>query len=121
MTLKEDMAHEYAEALNNIADMLDMPTGSTPAEIVKMAGNRWARGIHTCHDQCTRQMCVIRRERDVAISALNALRACIIELEDRTAETLEEMEAREMREHVCAMNRDMTGKCFVCGSESHND
>ena len=36
----------------------------------------------------------------------------------RQPETPEEREARHLREHVCAMNRDMTGKCFVCGSSS---
>jgi hypothetical protein len=39
----EDMAHEYAEALNDIADILDMPTGSTAAQIVTAARDRWAR------------------------------------------------------------------------------
>jgi hypothetical protein len=42
-------------------------------------------------------------------------------IEIRKAETLEEMEARRMTEHVCAMHRDMMGKCFVCGSSClHN-
>ena len=36
----------------------------------------------------------------------------------RKPETMEELEARQLREHVCAMHRDMTGKCFVCGSSS---
>ena len=36
----------------------------------------------------------------------------------RQPETMEEMEARHLQEHVCAMNRDMMGKCFVCGSSS---
>ena len=31
----EHQAEEYAEALNDIADILDMPTGQTPAEIVE--------------------------------------------------------------------------------------
>lgn len=39
-------------------------------------------------------------------------------MKTREAETLDEMEARRMTEHVCAMNRDMMGTCFVCGSSS---
>lgn len=30
----EDQAHEYAEALNDIADLLELPTGSTASDIV---------------------------------------------------------------------------------------
>jgi hypothetical protein len=43
----ESQAIEYAEALNDIADVLDMPTGATSADIVKKARNLWANGIHT--------------------------------------------------------------------------
>lgn len=58
----ESQAIEYAEALNDIADVLDMPIGATSAEIVEKARNRWANGIHTCHDKCTRERCVERRK-----------------------------------------------------------
>ena len=44
-----------------------------PARIAKLlteAADRieylFASGIHTCHDQCQRPMCVLRRERDKA-------------------------------------------------------
>ena len=36
--------------------------------------NERARGIHTCHDRCDRQMCVLRRERDALAAELRALR-----------------------------------------------
>ena len=39
-------------------------------------------------------------------------------IEIRKPETLEELEARRIREHACEMNRDMMGECFVCGSSS---
>ncbi|MFO0201961.1 MAG: hypothetical protein ACK528_02415 [Alphaproteobacteria bacterium] len=58
----ESQAIEYAEALSDIADVLNMPTGATAADIVKKARNRWASGIHTCHDKCTRERCVERRK-----------------------------------------------------------
>ena len=50
-------AMEYAEALNDIADVLEMPTGATAAEIVKAARNRWASGIHTYHERYHREKC----------------------------------------------------------------
>ena len=34
----------------------------------------------------------------------------------RKPETPEEKEARRLKEHACDLNRDMMGKCFVCGS-----
>lgn len=67
------MAHEYAEALDDIADLLDMPTGATPTKIVKAARKEWANGIHTCHDQCPRAMCALRRERDAFRDALKRI------------------------------------------------
>jgi len=66
----ESQAIEYAEALNDIADVLDMPTGATSAEIVKKARNRWANGIHTCHDRCSRERCVERRKMKAMRDAL---------------------------------------------------
>jgi predicted RNase H-like nuclease (RuvC/YqgF family) len=41
--------------------------------------NLKASGIHTCHDQCKRPMCVMRRERDRLQNELNELK------EDRDA------------------------------------
>jgi hypothetical protein len=37
MKTTEEMAHEYAEALDDIADLLDMPTGGAAYEIVEQA------------------------------------------------------------------------------------
>jgi hypothetical protein len=31
---------------------------------------KWAREIHSCHNECARPMCVLRRERDEAIAAI---------------------------------------------------
>ena len=67
----ESQAIEYAEALNDIADVLDMPTGATAAEIVERARNRWANGIHTCHERCTRERCVERRKLKTMREALD--------------------------------------------------
>ena len=66
----ESQAIEYAEALNDIADVLDMPTGATAADIVRTARNRWATGIHTCSDNCTRERCVERRKMKAMREAL---------------------------------------------------
>jgi hypothetical protein len=32
---------------------------------------KWAREIHSCHNECARPMCVLRRERDEAVAAIN--------------------------------------------------
>ncbi len=32
---------------------------------------QWADGIHSCHNECARPMCVLRRERDEATERLN--------------------------------------------------
>ena len=41
---ERNKAAECAESLNDIADLLDMPTGTTPSEIVEKARIRWATG-----------------------------------------------------------------------------
>lgn len=69
----ESQAIEYAEALNDIAEVLDMPTGATAAEIVEAASNRWANGIHTCHERCTRERCVERRKLKAMREALEGI------------------------------------------------
>lgn len=71
----EDQAVEYAEALNDIAEMLYLPSGSTAAEIVEGVGRRWAHGIHSCGPQCQRTLCVQRRELREAWHLLNVLQA----------------------------------------------
>ena len=32
--------------------------------------NRWARGVHTCHDNCQRTACVLRRDNERLVEAL---------------------------------------------------
>ena len=43
--------------------------------------NRWAQGVHTCHDECQRIACVLRRQRDFELKRAErlaeALRECI--------------------------------------------
>ena len=36
-----------------------------------------ADGIHTCHDQCPRYACVLRRERDAALADVERLRQAL--------------------------------------------
>ena len=43
-------------------------------EAIRRLENLKATAIHTCHDQCQRPMCVLRRERDEAMEALLAMR-----------------------------------------------
>ena len=78
----ESQAMEYAEALNDIADVLNMPTGATAAEIVQKARDRWANGIHTCHERCTRERCVERRKLKAMREALEAANECLALIED---------------------------------------
>jgi hypothetical protein len=40
-------------------------------EAIRQLNNIKATEIHTCHDQCKRPMCVLRRERDEAREALD--------------------------------------------------
>lgn len=70
----ESQAFEYAEALNDIADLLDMPTGASPADIAQAAKNKWASGIHSCHDHCQRPICILRRERDQLTALVGTIR-----------------------------------------------
>lgn len=53
---------DNTSAINEIADMLDLPAGHTPEDVVQAARNAWARGIHTCNTGCSRPLCVARRE-----------------------------------------------------------
>ena len=39
--------------------------------------NRWARGVHTCHDNCQRTACVLRRDNDRLAEALREARAMV--------------------------------------------
>ena len=34
---------------------------------------QWANAIHSCHNECARPMCILRRERDEARKALHDL------------------------------------------------
>jgi hypothetical protein len=39
-------------------------------ELNEARDRQWADGIHSCHNECARPMCVLRRERDEAIAAI---------------------------------------------------
>jgi phenylacetate-coenzyme A ligase PaaK-like adenylate-forming protein len=43
------------------------------AQLKREIENLKAAGIHTCHDQCQRPMCVMRRQRDEAIQQRDRL------------------------------------------------
>jgi uncharacterized protein YlxW (UPF0749 family) len=60
----------------------------------------------------------LERERDKARAQRDRLAEEVAQLKSQLIKVPEEMEARRMREHACAMNRDMMGTCFVCGSSS---
>ena len=64
---------------DDIIDELRLAATSDPApaglsglltEAADRLDNLFASGIHTCHDQCQRPMCVLRRERDKAQAEL---------------------------------------------------
>lgn len=64
--------------------------------------NYKAESIHTCHDQCQRPMCVLRRERDDALSQIvkaecRAERFC--QERDETIENLDEEKKFHHRTH----------------------
>jgi len=40
-------------------------------ELNEARDRQWANSIHSCHSECARPMCVLRRERDEATERLN--------------------------------------------------
>ena len=42
-------------------------------ELTEARDRQWANAIHSCHNECARPMCVLRRERDEARKALHDL------------------------------------------------
>jgi hypothetical protein len=63
-------------------------------EAIRHLENHTASTIHSCHDQCQRPMCVLRRERDEAREALENLKASL----DQIASLYE---SKEMTATVC--------------------
>jgi seryl-tRNA synthetase len=53
-------------------------------EAMRQLGNIKASSIHSCHDQCQRPMCVLRRERDEARVELAALKQAIVKSRSST-------------------------------------
>jgi hypothetical protein len=66
----EQCAEEYAEALADIADVLDLPTGYSSSDVVDAARIKWAKDIHSCHHECQRPACIMRRDMAAMKSAL---------------------------------------------------
>jgi len=58
--------------------------------------NHTASTIHSCHDQCQRPMCVLRRERDKAIKLFESGKRACASLNEALDKTLHEL--REVRE-----------------------
>jgi hypothetical protein len=100
-------------------------------EAIRQLENLKASSIHTCHDQCQRPMCVLRRERDearererVAIASWDeerqrALREGerVLEARRERDEARAELDARREAGHHCDSHRDMMGDCIVCSME----
>jgi hypothetical protein len=40
-------------------------------ELNELRDRQWANGIHSCHNECARPICTLRRERDEAVAAIN--------------------------------------------------
>jgi hypothetical protein len=53
----------YTEPLQDVQD-LSRKLERERDEAIRQLENLKASAIHTCHDQCQRPMCVLRRERD---------------------------------------------------------
>jgi hypothetical protein len=69
-------APEWAE--NQIKHRDKLETELTAAnqraeKLQKQLDNFMASGIHTCHDQCKRPMCVLRREKEEALQIAREL------------------------------------------------
>lgn len=72
--VRVDFARELEHALRTIATLADLPADATPDTIVQRVRDLWARDIHSCHDQCTKPLCVATRERDALRAERDALR-----------------------------------------------
>jgi hypothetical protein len=49
-------------------------------EAIRQLENIKASSIHTCHDECQRPMCVLRRERNEVRDQLIHLRSCVYDV-----------------------------------------
>jgi hypothetical protein len=66
------------------------------SDAIRQFENLKATAIHTCHDQCQRPMCVLRRERDEAKANLKITQEAWVKAKvDRVESTRERDEARE--------------------------
>ena len=52
---------DLIEALEDIAVILNISPDSPPSQIVKKVKDRYSDEIHTCHEKCSREMCVMGR------------------------------------------------------------
>jgi hypothetical protein len=70
------------------------------AQLKREIENLKASGIHTCHDQCQRPMCVMRRERDEAVNNYETA-------------VLREHRMQEQRDRLAAIARELTAMIRV--------
>jgi hypothetical protein len=71
----EDYKRERDEGYQKITDLESelRGVGLLRDEAIRQLENIKASSIHTCHDQCQRPMCVLRRERDEAQKELSSI------------------------------------------------
>lgn len=56
----------------NIPELVDL-CRKMEQERNQARDRQWVNAIHSCHNECARPMCVLRRERDEARKALHDL------------------------------------------------
>ena len=80
-------ASDYARAVaeHNVAAR-DAEIEALRAEVERLQAeidNRWAQGVHTCHDKCQRIACVLRRQRDFELKRAERLAEALREKADK--------------------------------------
>jgi hypothetical protein len=95
-------------------------------EAIRQLNNIRAIDIHTCHDQCKRPMCVLRRERDEAREKIERQRERIAYLEGATHHACgtplskaikERDEARAQRDSFQALSQSLAEACVKLKAE----
>jgi len=66
-------AEQTVDTAISLVDRLQAENKQLRAENERLS----ADGIHTCHDQCPRYACVLRRERDAALADVERLRQAL--------------------------------------------
>jgi uncharacterized coiled-coil DUF342 family protein len=87
-------------------------------EAIRQLNNIKAIDIHTCHDQCKRPMCVLRRERDEARHEIEGWRnkwECAVDMAARAE--VERDEARAQRDSFQALSQSLAEACVKLKAE----